>query len=327
MKAIINEDAYGFLLREIKVDIVLISSYLQMDVMVLYYKYGIRPVLLWPLIPEPQQSLRYHLEQIFKTISDDIKHLISNMVSRLDINFRSLQELAYPLDSLHEIIFCPSEFDFYNPIKGPYVHYVGPSIRPADPYFNVYERYNIPAGKKIIYSSMGSQGIRHGRNCDLFFGKVINIMKEKEASELHLILCLGPEYVRTKLGAVPDNVTLLGWGPQIDILPQTSVAILHGGLGGIKECIYHGVPLIILPQGYDQPKNAKRILFHGLGFEGDVETISENKLKLFLFEALRRDDIKFRMSKMQKVFRKKEEEQIGANLIEHLMKYESNHSY
>jgi zeaxanthin glucosyltransferase len=319
MESIIKEDVYGFLLRELKVDIVLISCYLHFDVMILYYKYGIRPVLLVPVLREAHQHFNNSLGEHFRNMNVYLKYLLSNFLSSLDPKIESIHQLMDPLNSLHEIILCPGELDFDNPVVSPYIHYVGPSLRGGDPGFNVYEKYDIPTTRRVVYSSMGSQAIRHGRNCDLFFRKVINIMEDKECSGLHLILCTGREYDRAQLDRIPCNVTLLGWGPQIDILSQSSVAIIHGGLGGIKECIYYGVPMIVFPQGYDQPQNAKRIVFHGLGFEGDIATITEDELKSLLLSALNSGDINRRIANMQKLFREKEARQIGAELIEQLM--------
>jgi len=52
------------------------------------------------------------------------------------------------------------------------------------------------------------------------------------------------------------------------LLSGASLAVLHGGLGGIKESILAGVPMLLVPFVFDQRPNAERIAFHGLGGHG-----------------------------------------------------------
>ena len=47
--------------------------------------------------------------------------------------------------------------------------------------------------------------------------------------------------------------------------PNTKLFITHGGMFGVQESIYHGVPLIVLPIFEDQFDNARRIEDKGLG--------------------------------------------------------------
>ena len=56
-----------------------------------------------------------------------------------------------------------------------------------------------------------------------------------------------------------DNVKLLSWLPQNDILghPKTRLFIGHAGLNGILESTYHGVPMICSPFFGDQFDNAR----------------------------------------------------------------------
>lgn len=59
--------------------------------------------------------------------------------------------------------------------------------------------------------------------------------------------------------SVSNNVKILAWMPQNDILghPKTRLFIGHGGLNGMFESIYHGVPMILSPFFGDQFDNAR----------------------------------------------------------------------
>ena len=65
----------------------------------------------------------------------------------------------------------------------------------------------------------------------------------------------------------PDNVLLLDWLPQNDLLghPKTTLFITHGGNNGANEAVYHGVPMLVIPVSYDQAYSGERITVHGYG--------------------------------------------------------------
>jgi UDP:flavonoid glycosyltransferase YjiC (YdhE family) len=63
----------------------------------------------------------------------------------------------------------------------------------------------------------------------------------------------------------PANLVVCERVPQLSLLRNTHVFITHGGLGSVKEAIMAGVPMLVLPESHDQPYNAMRIRYHGLG--------------------------------------------------------------
>lgn len=53
---------------------------------------------------------------------------------------------------------------------------------------------------------------------------------------------------------LPKNVQIHSWLPISDILahPKTKAIIFHGGLLTTQEAFWRGVPMIIMPFGFDQ---------------------------------------------------------------------------
>jgi len=76
---------------------------------------------------------------------------------------------------------------------------------------------------------------------------------------------------------VPPNVLVLRHAPQLKMLRRARVMISHGGANSVKEALHHGVPLVVLPFDMDQPGNAARVAFHGVGraVRGDDTTASD----------------------------------------------------
>lgn len=66
-----------------------------------------------------------------------------------------------------------------------------------------------------------------------------------------------------ELGEVPDNVTVLPWLPQADLLSQVDVVVHHGGSGTTLGALTVGAPQLILPQGADQFANADALVTSG----------------------------------------------------------------
>lgn len=54
------------------------------------------------------------------------------------------------------------------------------------------------------------------------------------------------------LGPLPDNVALRDFVPARDILARADAHITHGGCNSVHECLLAGVPMLFMPQAYDQ---------------------------------------------------------------------------
>ncbi len=78
------------------------------------------------------------------------------------------------------------------------------------------------------------------------------------------IVTLGPALpVGDVAGA--DNVEVLASASHDQIVPRCALVIGHGGHGTVLRPLMHGVPVICLPMGRDQPENAARIAARGAG--------------------------------------------------------------
>jgi glucuronosyltransferase len=82
------------------------------------------------------------------------------------------------------------------------------------------------------------------------------------------------------LPGLTSNVKLVNWAPQQDLLahPKMRAFITHGGRYSIMEAIYHGVPLIGLPVGADQPLNVKKLQHQKLGIALSWDNVTVDNL-------------------------------------------------
>jgi len=72
-----------------------------------------------------------------------------------------------------------------------------------------------------------------------------------------------------ELGPQPSNVRVERFIPQSDLLPRCAAAVTHAGSGSVAGALAHGVPLVCVPIGADQPLNAARCVALGAGLALD----------------------------------------------------------
>ena len=64
---------------------------------------------------------------------------------------------------------------------------------------------------------------------------------------------------------VPANTRTVGFVPHRTVLPNASLVITHAGWQTVNAALAHGVPLLCIPDGRDQPDNAARVIACGAG--------------------------------------------------------------
>ena len=70
------------------------------------------------------------------------------------------------------------------------------------------------------------------------------------------VLTVGDRIGRQTLGPIPGNVLVERYVPQAQILAGCDLAICHGGSGTMLAALGRAVPVVIVPQGADQFRNA-----------------------------------------------------------------------
>lgn len=167
------------------------------------------------------------------------------------------------------------EFEFpHDP--PPHVHYLGPLIlaERKDGRVDAATRDRLDAiverrrsggpARRLIYAGFGS-----------FFttdATVVRRLLEAVATrgDWDLVLSLAGRVEAADLGSVPANACLLPWVPQIEVLRDADVAVIHGGINTVDECVLSGVPMLVYC-GFetDMGGTTARVAHHGLGLIGD----------------------------------------------------------
>lgn len=111
--------------------------------------------------------------------------------------------------------------------------------------------------KPIIYVSMGNTFIYEN---GYLFDIIIETLKEF-AVDYSIIISVGNQklYEQYNLKYKLNNVLLMPYVPQIEILKRTHLFLTHAGMNSISESIHFGVPIVCIPLSGDQPLIAKHV--------------------------------------------------------------------
>jgi MGT family glycosyltransferase len=132
--------------------------------------------------------------------------------------------------------------------------FVGPCLgaRPPDPTFPLDELRD-----PVLYASLGTI---YNTDRELLRGFV----RALAPLAGHVVIATG-HTDPAAIGPLPDNVVARRSVPQLDVLGRAALFVTHGGVNSVNEALSFGVPMIVVPQGADQPMVARRVAELGAG--------------------------------------------------------------
>jgi UDP:flavonoid glycosyltransferase YjiC (YdhE family) len=214
------------------------------------------------------------------------------------------------------LIACPPEFDFPRRWRGDNTSYIESliDVRRKEVFFD-WGRIDLL--KPLIYCSLGSQSHMYKQSRD-FFAAIAKAMGFKP--DRQLILATGGNPNADEFGQTSPNVLVVNWAPQLEVLRRASIMITNAGLGTIKDCIFFGVPMVVFPVKWEQPNNAARVAYHGLGVRGDIDNASVPRILSLIDKIERNPSFRHRVDSMSQAFRQAEQQEIGATTIESILR-------
>ena len=87
---------------------------------------------------------------------------------------------------------------------------------------------------------------------------------------INVVVTVGRHLDPDVVGPQPENVHVERYISQSALLPHCDLVLNHGGSGSVIGSLGHGVPLVVLPMGADQPLNAARCEQLGVGIVLDA---------------------------------------------------------
>jgi len=129
------------------------------------------------------------------------------------------------------------------------------------------------AGAPTVYFTLGTEfNVESG---DLF----PRVLAGLAQLPVNVLVTVGREIDPAELGPQPEHVHVERFLPQADVLPRCELVVFHGGSGTLTGALAHGLPMVILAMGADQPANAKRCQALGLGISLDPVRVTPNAVR------------------------------------------------
>jgi len=210
----------------------------------------VAPRLLWaPVII----ALRYYAVRS-RFMKQSLFRVINNLLREYSARFNRpmvLTSYGYRLD-LPSVVCGP---EVLRPCLDSNVSYLGLGVdsRRAE------QSVTVAGDRPLIYCSFGGNFPRYKRALQTMLHVTATA---GQMPDFHFIVQVPPEFIE-KLPACHPNLSVLSTVPTLALLKRAKAAVIHGGYGSIKECIYFGVPMVILPFAFDQPANTALLIRHG----------------------------------------------------------------
>lgn len=128
--------------------------------------------------------------------------------------------------------------------------------------------WSSPRGVPTVYVTLGT--VFNTESGDLLT-RVVEGLRELP---VQLVATVGRAIDPAELGPQPAHVHVAQHIPQALVLPHCDVVVCHGGSGSVAGALAHGVPLVCIPMGADQPHNAARCEQLGFGRALDAITVT-----------------------------------------------------
>jgi UDP:flavonoid glycosyltransferase YjiC (YdhE family) len=100
-----------------------------------------------------------------------------------------------------------------------------------------------------VYFTLGTE---FNLECGDLFERGLEGLRGREA-----IVTVGTERDPAELSPAP-GIRVERFIPQAEVLPRCSAVISHGGSGSVLGALAHGLPMVLIPMGADQPLTAAR---------------------------------------------------------------------
>lgn len=232
-----------------------------------------------------------------------------------DIDWNTFTGIPLPyFRHVPTLVMCPKALDFAR-TDDQRLHWIEPCI--------LRERLSMPLPheidphKPLLFVSLGTQ-VHRVSWAERWFATVCDVITRRR--DWQGVLAVGPVLAPRFAGrAIPGRLAVMATAPQHLILDKAAVAVIHGGLNSVKECVTAGVPMAIFPTGRDQPGNAVRVQTRGLGLVGSAHNLTADGLDNMLRTLMTDSTVRAKIAAMRQEFQRVEQEDAGVAVVESLL--------
>jgi zeaxanthin glucosyltransferase len=315
---LVRGEVLDHLMDDLKPDVGIFHTQYYLESLVARYRYRL-PIVYF--VASMRTASRTQASAVIIETLMNLKSGAAEMLELLTsagVSFKSLTDVAQLVLQAPELMVLPEAFDLPGMAKEPGVYYLGAGVdleRAEDPFD--WEGTNLD--QPLVYCALGSQNHLTRETSRKFFQTVGSTAATR--SDLQFIISIGKTFRATDFDDVPGNVRLINWVPQLEVLSRASLMINHGGFGTVKECILMGVPMLVFPllPERDMDACAERVVYHGLGLQGDIQRISPVELGSMMEQVIQDPSYMQRVKIMREKFKEQDVLEVGVEVIENVI--------
>jgi len=139
-------------------------------------------------------------------------------------------------------------------------HYIGATIDPEirDSGLDTELAAHIDGPEPLVLVSLGT--LHSGTGA--FFRTCFDVLADLPA---RVLIAVGSHTDPARLGPPPANTLVRSSVPQLEVLRRTAVFVTHGGMNSALEGLANGVPLVVVPQQFEQLLIGQAVAERGAG--------------------------------------------------------------
>lgn len=119
-------------------------------------------------------------------------------------------------------------------------------------------------GRPLLYVSLGT--LHHGNTA--FFHRAIEAFRDYPGQ---VLVSVGRGTDLSQFAGAPEHFIFAEAVPQLAVLERAHVFLTHAGLNSLHESLWSGVPMVAVPQQFEQLRNAEAMRVAGAGVLIDSE--------------------------------------------------------
>ena len=203
----------------------------------------------------------------------------------------------------------PREFDF--PIVGlpPHWHYAGPFQDGQGRRVIAFPWEDLD-GRPLVYVSLGT--LVNG--LERLYRTILEAVAGM--TDLQVVVSTGGRMIKDGLAAVSPDTIIVEQAPQLELLKHATLCITHAGLNTALEALAHGVPMVAIPIGFDQPGVAARIAYHHVGEFIEVDDLTVQGLSVIIRKVLDQPEYRENARRFQRTILQDGGLEIAAEIVE-----------
>lgn len=132
--------------------------------------------------------------------------------------------------------------------------------------------------RPIVYVSGGG-----GQSLSFEPETFLEICHSLSPSEAQFICAVHGLFEDSFIRRFPDSCVIVRDAPQLRLLESyASIAVIHGGINSVTECVSHARPMLVVPIGHEQPIQAMAVERRGIGLSIELSELTRENCRAAL---------------------------------------------